>query len=225
MIVAIYARVSTKKQTTDNQTLRLREWADRNGWTVFNEYVDVASGKNTRRPQLNRMLEDAKAHLFDVIIAVKLDRIGRSVIDVKKIMEKLESWNVKIKMLDQDIDTTTASGRFMITMLGAVAEFEREIIVERVEDGLERARAEGKTLGRPQVTLSDYQIAKAKRILEENPKISQRQLADQFEGISRPTLIEGLRQAGLLPESGKKTLSVGVYKETTKKSDGKQSTD
>lgn len=224
-IVAMYARVSTDRQDTDNQMIRLREWATNNGWTVYNEYVDVASGKNTRRPSLTKMLEDAKMHRFDTIIAVKIDRIGRSVLDFKNIMEKLEAWDVKIKMLDQDIDTSTASGRFMITMLSAVAEFEREVIVERVNDGLRRAEKEGKVFGRPKKTLSDYQIEKAKRILAENPNISNRQLAEQFEGISRTALIKGLRDLGILGESGQKTLSDGVYKETPKKSDGQKTTD
>lgn len=224
-IVAMYARVSTDRQDTDNQMIRLREWASNNGWTVYNEYVDVASGKNTRRPSLTKMLEDAKMHRFDTIIAVKIDRIGRSVLDFKNIMEKLEAWDVKIKMLDQDIDTSTASGRFMITMLSAVAEFEREVIVERVNDGLRRAEKEGKVFGRPKKTLSDYQVEKARRILAENPTISNKQLADQFEGISRNTLIKGLRDLGIIGEGCQKTLSDGVYKETPKKSDCQETTD
>ena len=223
MKVALYARVSTDKQTTDNQMIRLREWAERNNWEVYKEYVDVASGKNTRRPSLTEMLNDAKMRYFDCIVAVKLDRIGRSVIDLKNIMEKLEAWEVSIKMMDQEIDTTTASGRFMITMLGAVAEFEREIIQERVNDGLERARREGKTLGRPKNTLSRYQIDKAKSILEADPTISQRKFAEQFDGIGRKQLISQLTDLGIWPPSGSKSLSGGVYKGGLKNTNGEQS--
>ena len=219
MTVGIYARLSTKLQTTDNQLIRLNEWADRKGWENVDRYVDVASGRNTHRPELNRMMDDAKHHRFDTIIAVKLDRIGRSVIDLKGIMEKLQSWDVGIKMMDQDIDTATASGRFMITMLSAVAEFEREIIVERIDDGLNRARKEGKTLGRPRNTLSKYQIEKAKQILAENPSISQRKLAEQFDGIGRKQLISQLKDLGIL-EDGSKSLSEGVYKGGSEKGDG-----
>lgn len=212
MRVALYARVSTDKQTTDNQMIRLRDWAARNDWEVFGEYTDVASGKNTRRPSLTQMLTDAKLRRFDCIVAVKLDRIGRSVIDLKNIMEKLESWKVSIKMMDQDIDTSTASGRFFITILSAVAEFEREIITERVSDGLARAVKEGKTLGRPKNTLSKYQIEKAKAIIAETPEISQRKFAEQFEGIGRKQLIAQLTDLGIWPPSGSKTVSEGVYK-------------
>lgn len=222
MKVALYARVSTDQQTTDNQMIRLREWAERNKWNVYNEYTDVASGKNTHRPALNQMLSDAKMRYFDTIVAVKLDRIGRSVIDLKNIMEKLDKWGVSIKMMDQDIETTTASGRFMITMLSAVAEFERELIVERVNDGLNRARKEGKTLGRPKNVLSKYQIDKAKQIIAENPNISQRKFAEQFDGIGRKQLIEQLTSLGIWPPSGSKTLSEGVYKGDTKKTDGQE---
>lgn len=197
--VAIYARVSTDRQTTDNQTIRLRDWAARNDWDIFKEYVDVASGKNTKRPALNEMLIDAKAKRFDMIIAVRLDRIGRSVIDLTNIVEKLNDWKVSIKMMDQDIETTTASGRFLVTLLSAVAEFERELIIERVNDGLDRARREGKTLGRPKNALSKYQIDKAKAIIAENPNITQRKFAEQFDGIGRRQLIAQLTELGIWP--------------------------
>lgn len=222
MKVALYARVSTDKQTTDNQMIRLREWADKMGWDVFKEYIDVRSGKDTRRPSLQEMLNDAKHKEFDLVVAVKLDRIARSVIDLKKVMEDLQSWNVGVKMLDQDIDTTTASGRFMITIIGAVAEFEREMIVERTKDGLNRARKQGKVLGRKARELSPYQIEKAKSILAENPNISQRQLAEQFEGIDRRQLISQLKALGIL-QDGAKRVSTPLYILNQKKGIGAES--
>lgn len=206
MKVALYARVSTDKQETDNQMIRLNEWAGNMKWEVFDRYVDIASGKNAKRPELTRMLQDAKKHRFDTIIAVKLDRIGRSVIDVRNIVENLLNWDVGLKMLDQDIDTKSSSGRFTLTILSAVAEFERELIVERVNDGLARAVKEGKTLGRPKNTLSKYQIEKAKEIIAENPNISQRKFAEQFDGIGRKQLIAQLTDMGIWPpSSGSKT--------------------
>ncbi len=216
MIVGIYARVSTDQQTTDNQIIRLDDWAKSNNWTVYEHYTDVASGRLTRRPALDRLLMDAKLHRFDCIIAVKLDRMGRSVINLCDIVEKLNSWGIGLKMLDQEIDTTTSSGRFTLTILSAVAELEREMIVERTKDGQARAVRQGKTLGRKKVTLSDYQISKARSILAENPDISENKLAKQFEGISRNTLISQLHSLGILPVQ--KTVSSGVYKETTEKS-------
>lgn len=215
MKVGLYARVSTDTQTTDNQIIRLEEWSERCQWTVVDRYVDVASGKLARRPELDRMMADAKKHRFDLVVAVKLDRLGRSVINLRNVVEDLNTWNVGLKMLDQEIDTTTSSGRFMLTILSAVAELEREMISERTKDGQNRAIKQGKAIGRKKVTLSDYQIDKARKIIEDNPNITGNELARQFEGISRNTLINGLKDLGIFPVQ--KTGSVGVYKETTEK--------
>ena len=187
MIVALYARVSTDGQDTDNQMLRLRDVAEARGYVVYAEYVDVASGACSKRPQLDRML------------AAALDRLARSVINLTSIMQDLEEWNVGVEFLDQPIDTTTASGRFTTTILAAVAEFERELICDRTKDGQARARLQGKNIGRPQRQLTDYQREKIRRILEEEPDISNYRLAQQFEGISRNTLIKLAKEEGLLP--------------------------
>lgn len=198
MKVGLYARVSTDKQDTDNQMIRLREIAQNRGYEVFDEYVDIASGRNANRPNLDRMMKDAKQHRFDKIIAVKLDRIARSVTNLNNLMNDLYAWNVGIEFIDQPIDTTTPAGKMILTILGAMAEFERELIVERTNDGLKRARKEGKTLGRKNVTLSDYQLEKARSILKDNPNISMNALSKQFTGISRNTLIKCLKEKGLI---------------------------
>ena len=199
MIVALYSRVSTEDQDPDNQMLRLREVAAARGYVVYGEYVDVASGACSKRPQLDRMLSAAKAGKFHKIVAVKLDRLARSVINLTNIMQNLEEWNVGVEFLDQPIDTTTASGRFTTTILAAVAEFERELIRDRTRDGQSRAIVEGKTIGRPARKLTDYQREKILRILEEEPDISNYRLAQKFEGISRNTLIKLAKEEGLLP--------------------------
>lgn len=198
MKVGLYARVSTDKQDTDNQMIRLREVAQNRGYEVFDEYVDIASGRNANRPNLDRMMKDAKQHRFDKIIAVKLDRIARSVTNLNNLMNDLYAWNVGIEFIDQPIDTTTPAGKMILTILGAMAEFERELIVERTNDGLKRARKEGKTLGRKTVTLSEYQLDKARSILKDNPNISMNALSKQFTGISRNTLIKCLKEEGLI---------------------------
>lgn len=198
MKVGLYARVSTDKQDTDNQMIRLREIAQNRGYEVFDEYVDIASGRNANRPNLDRMMKDAKQHRFDKIIAVKLDRIARSVTNLNNLMNDLYAWNVGIEFIDQPIDTTTPAGKMILTILGAMAEFERELIVERTNDGLKRARKEGKTLGRKTVSLSDYQLEKARSILKDNPNISMNALSKQFTGISRNTLIKCLKEEGLI---------------------------
>lgn len=199
MRAAIYSRVSTSDQDNDNQLIRLRAWAEASGWEVYGEYVDVASGADQHRPALDRMLADAKARRVDVVLAVKIDRLARSVVNLQKVMERLDSYGVAVRMLDQDIDTSSAQGRLMFTLLGAFAEFERELIRERTRDGLARARAQGRTLGRPRRELSPYQINKAREIIAENPDISPTALAEQFAGISPKTLIRLLREAGIIP--------------------------
>ena len=185
--VALYARVSTKGQDGDNQLLRLRDVAVRRGWD-FVEYSDVASGANARRPQLDAMLADAKKGKIDHIMVTKLDRLARSVTNLSEIIDNLENWGVTIEFLDQPIDTSTAMGRLLRTILGAIAEFERELISDRTKDGLARAVSQGKTLGRRKIELSAYQKDKLRRILADNPDISMRQLSTHFEGISRKTL-------------------------------------
>lgn len=198
MKVGLYARVSTDKQDTDNQMIRLREIAQNRGYEVFGEYIDIASGRNAHRPDLDRMMKDAKHHRFDKIIAVKLDRIARSVTNLNNLMNDLYSWNIGIEFIDQPIDTSTPAGKMILTILGAMAEFERELIVERTNDGLKRAKKEGKTLGRKSVTLSEYQLDKARSILSENPNISMNALSKQFTGISRNTLLKCLKEEGLI---------------------------
>ena len=200
MIVALYARVSTEGQDPDNQMIRLREVAAARGYVVYAEYIDVASGACLKRPQLDRMLSAAKSGKIHKILAVKLDRLARSVINLTTIMRQLEEWGVGVEFLDQPIDTSTSSGRMTTTILAAVAEFERELICDRTKDGQARARSQGRTIGRPQKQLTDYQRDKIRRILEEEPDISDYRLAQKFEGISRNTLIKLAKEEGLIPD-------------------------
>lgn len=196
--VALYARVSTPGQELDNQIQRLVDVAYYRGYVNYQSYYDIASGGNPRRPALDQLMQDAKNGEISHIIATKLDRLTRSTINLLSIMKQLESWNVTVEFLDQPIDTSTPSGKMMITVLGAMAEFEKELIRDRTKDGLARAKAQGKVGGRPKRELSAYQIAKAKELIAENPNISQTELAEQFSGISRATLIKLLKEEGII---------------------------
>lgn len=200
MTVALYVRVSTSGQDPDNQAMRLNQVMKARGFQE-SEYVffmDFASGADPNRPELDRMMRAAQHGKIDHIIATKLDRLARSTINLLHIMEQLDSWKVTVEFLDQPIDTTTPMGKMMLTVLGAMAEFERELIRDRTNDGLARAKAQGRSGGRPRRELSDYQLKKAREILEKNPMISQEDLAGQFQGISRATLIKLLREKGLI---------------------------
>lgn len=192
--VALYSRVSTREQDNDNQLARLRKIAEVRDYEVIGEYIDVASGANQNRPELNAMLSSAKKGKISKILAIRLDRLARSVVNLSDLVGNLENWNVGLEIIDQPIDTSTASGRLTYTILSAVAEFERELIRDRTKDGLARAKAEGKTIGRPKRQLSDYQEEKLKAILREEPKISMRALSEHFDGIGRTRLAEIVRE-------------------------------
>lgn len=151
MKVALYARVSTmdKGQDPETQLLKLRTIAEARGYEIVASYHDMASGAKMDRPALQSMLNAAMHHGFDLIMITKLDRMMRSTTNMLTILGKLESWKVGLQCTDQDIDTKTPEGRMITIMLSAVAEFERELIVSRVKDGVARAKAEGKHCGRP----------------------------------------------------------------------------
>lgn len=152
--VAIYVRVSTDKQTVENQERELRQIAERSGWEVVAEYRDAGiSGAKGRdmRPGLDQMLKDASKRRFDVVMAWAIDRLGRSLIDLLGTIQTLEACGVDMYLDQQSIDTTTPAGRLMFQVTGAFAEFERSMIRQRVNAGLKRAVAAGKTLGRPRI--------------------------------------------------------------------------
>lgn len=151
---AIYVRVSTDKQTVENQLRELRQIAERRGWEVVKEYDDAGiSGSKGRndRPGLDEMLKDAQRRRFDVVMAWAIDRLGRSLIDLLSTIQQLETCGVDLYLDQQAIDTTTPTGRLMFQITGAFAEFERSMIRQRVRAGLRRAVEAGKQLGRPKI--------------------------------------------------------------------------
>lgn len=151
---ALYLRVSTGEQTTENQRGELKTVASRSGWDIVAIYEDAgisgAKGRD-RRPAYDHLLKDAARRQFDVAMAWSVDRLGRSLTDLIGFMDELNSLDIDLYLHQQGIDTTTPSGRAMFQMCGVFAEFERAMIQERVKAGLARARAQGKTLGRPKV--------------------------------------------------------------------------
>lgn len=151
MIAALYARVSTQDGRQDEtlQLPRLRELAQARGYTVYREYTDEASGKDANRPGFRDMMADAREHRFDVIMAVKLDRIMRSVVNLDTILQQLDAYGVQLDCLDLGlIDTKTPNGKLQVQLIGAIAEWERETISSRTRDGLAARRARGVRLGR-----------------------------------------------------------------------------
>jgi DNA invertase Pin-like site-specific DNA recombinase len=149
--VAIYLRVSTDKQTTDNQRRELEAVAKRSGWQVVRVFEDAGiSGAKGRdqRPGLDAMLKAVNAKEFDMVATWSVDRLGRSLTDLLSILQQLHDKGVDLFLHQQGLDTSTTAGKAMFQMLGVFAEFERGIIRERINAGLARARAKGTTLGR-----------------------------------------------------------------------------
>ena len=153
--VAIYARVSTDRQTTDSQLHELREFVRRAKWTVYCEYTDTGySGKNTQRPAFTEMLNDARRRHFDLLLVWKLDRLSRSLRDLITTLDEFGHLGIDFISYDNQLDTSSPSGKLVFNIIGAVAEFERDIIRERVRAGLANARRNGKKLGRPRIPQS-----------------------------------------------------------------------
>ena len=149
---AIYARVSTagSGQSPEMQVRELREYCQRRGWQVAGEYVDTGvSGAKDRRPQLDRMMQDAHKRRFDVVAVWKFDRFARSVSHLIRALDTFRALGIEFVSLSESLDTATPAGRMVFTVLGAVAELERSLIAERVRAGLRNAKAKGKRLGRP----------------------------------------------------------------------------
>lgn len=159
MKAAIYARVSTLDQEPENQLQELRRYIQARGWSGF-EFVDRGvSGAKDRRPALDQMLADAKRRTFDVLVAWRLDRLGRNLRHLVTLIEELQSLGIAFVSLGEGIDCTTPAGRLQLHILAALAEFERARIQERVRAGLARARAQGVKLGRPRRRISPERIA------------------------------------------------------------------
>src|SRR6202050_2002066 len=162
MKAAIYARVSTTNHGQDvNVQLReLRQFAEARGWQIAGEYVDAGvSGSKDSRPELNRLMADAHQRRFEVVCVWRFDRFARSVSHLLRALETFKALGIDFVSFSEQMDTSTPAGKMVFTVLGAVAELERSLIVERVPAGLRNARAKGKTLGRPRVHVNPTQVA------------------------------------------------------------------
>jgi DNA invertase Pin-like site-specific DNA recombinase len=150
MRAAIYCRVSTDEQTTLNQEIELKEYCLRNSYDIYKIYKDEGvSGSKTSRPQLDQMLIDMRLKSFDAILIWKLDRLGRNTQHLLQLLEEFKNKDIKLIISTMGLDTSTAMGKFFFTVIGSIAELERETIRERIKLGLKRRLNSGKSLGRP----------------------------------------------------------------------------
>ena len=163
--VALYARVSTLNgQDPEMQLSELREYAARRGWTIASEFVDQGvSGSKESRPQLNQLMADAHRRKFDAVLVWKIDRFGRSLKHLVNALADLCAYGVAFISFRDNLDLSTPSGRLMFQIIGAMAEFERSLIQERVRAGLRNARAKGKKFGRPHVQVDAVRVSELRR--------------------------------------------------------------
>src|SRR5713226_9129186 len=186
MRCAIHARVSTLDQEPENQLQELRRYVEARGWTAV-EYVDRGvSGAKDRRPALDQMFGNAKRRKFDVVVCWRLDRLGRNLKHLITLLDELQALGIAFVSLAEGIDATTPAGKLQMHILGAIAEFERARIQERVRAGLARARTQGVRLGRPRRRIDPERLATV-------AGLSEREAARRL-GIPRSTFQRWLAQ-------------------------------
>ncbi len=189
MRAALYARVSTTNgQSPEMQLRELREYIARRGWEAAAEYVDAGiSGAREKRPQLDKLLADARRRRFDAVVVWRYDRFARSLRQLVNALEEFRALGIDFVSLREGVDTSTPNGRLVFGIFASIAEFERELIRDRVRAGLRNARAKGKRLGRPRAIVDGAKVAALRR-----DGASWRAIAARL-GVSRGTV----RWAGL----------------------------
>jgi DNA invertase Pin-like site-specific DNA recombinase len=188
MRIAIYTRVSTPEQSTDRQVRELRAYAKAREWKIARVIEEIASGASKKRPLREELLQMARTRSIDAVLVQALDRWGRSVQDLVLTMAELETLGVAF-IVPGHIDMTTPTGRMLAHFLGAVAEFERELIRERVRSGLAHARSKGKRLGRPRAT--PVRVEEGIAMLDQGSTYKE---ASRRSGVSVSTLLRTRRQ-------------------------------
>ena len=186
--VALYLRVSSVEQHPETQLYDLRALAAQRGLTITREYTDRISGAKARRPGLDELLHDARRHRFDVVLVWAFDRMARSVRHFLEVLDELNHLGIEFISFRENIDTGGPLGRAVVVIVGAIAELERNLIIERVRAGMRRAKLEGRHIGRRPLELDRAAILADR---ERGKSLSQ--LAD-LHRISRATVSRVLRQ-------------------------------
>jgi putative DNA-invertase from lambdoid prophage Rac len=186
----LYARVSTAdQQTLPMQISAMREYAERRGWTVMTTVQDI-NGGTKERPKRQGVIKLARQRKLDVIVVWRLDRWGRSLSDLTQSLEELRTLKVDFVSVTEGLDFTTSIGRAMAGMLGIFAEFERDVLRERVKAGMEHARAKGKVLGRP--TTARDKADEIQQLIAEG--LNKKEIANRL-GVGRASIYRVLEQA------------------------------
>jgi DNA invertase Pin-like site-specific DNA recombinase len=186
---AIYARVSTADQHIEAQLYDLRLFAEQRGYEIVSEFTDIGvSGTKARRPGLDAMLKDARKHKFNVVLVAAFDRMARSTKHFLQVIDELDDLGIQFISRRENIDTTGAMGRMFLTVLGAISELERSLIVDRIRAGMRRRKLEGLPLGRQPLTV-DHEALVQYRLSH-----SLTETAQAF-AVSRASVVRFVREA------------------------------
>jgi DNA invertase Pin-like site-specific DNA recombinase len=187
--VAIYVRVSTGDQHLETQLLDLREMAKQRGLEIVREYTDVISGAKAKRPGLDSLMSDARRRRFDVLLVAAFDRIARNVRHFLEVLDELNHLGIEFISLRESIDTSGPLGRAMVVIVGAIAELEKSLIVERVRAGMRRAKLEGRRIGRAPLNVSREEVVRDRRSGMSLTKVAER------HHISRASVCRFMKEA------------------------------
>jgi len=195
MRAAIYARVSTNNgQDPGMQTRELREYCQRRNWEIEGEYVDPGvSGAKERRPQLDALLVACRKRRVDAVVVYRYDRFARSLRQLVNALEEFRSLGIEFISLHEGVDTSTPNGRLVFGIFASIAEFERELIRDRVKSGIAAARSKGKRLGRPRVSLDLARIASLRASGRSWPQIA------EAMGVSVGTVYQAAGRLSKIP--------------------------
>lgn len=186
---ALYCRISTGDQHLETQLLDLREMAKQRGLEIVREYSDVISGAKAKRHGLDSLMSDARRHRFDVVLVAAFDRIARNVRHFLEVMDALNHLGVEFISLRENIDTSGPLGRAIVVIVGAIAELERSLIVERVKAGMRRAKLEGRRIGRQPLNIDREQV-----VADRKSGMSLTQVASKYR-ISRASVCRMMKES------------------------------
>jgi DNA invertase Pin-like site-specific DNA recombinase len=193
---ALYVRVSTPDQHVESQLYDLRELAAQRGFEVVHEYEDRGvCGKKARRPGLDALMADARRKKFSVVLVAAFDRIARSTRNFLQVVDELDSLGIEFVSRREGVATGDAMGRLFVTIISAIAELERSLVVERVKSGMRRARLEGRRIGRSRLDVNRQQVIKDRR-----SGMSLTQVAEKHN-ISRASVCRLMKEASANPDA------------------------
>ena len=206
---AIHARVSTGDQHLETQLLDLHEMAKQRGYEIVHEYSDIISGAKSRRPGLDQLMADARRHRFDVVLVSAFDRIARNVRHFLDVLDELNHLGIEFVSKRENVDTSGPLGRAMLTIIGAIAELERDLIRERILGGMRRAKLEGRRIGRAPLNIERPQV-----VADRRSGMSLTEVAKKYH-VSRATVCRLTNEArGLKSHDGNQEKAVPLTEES-----------